>query len=32
MAVAEGVTEHGKFTYVPSRNINTNCFEDTGNI
>jgi hypothetical protein len=26
--VAEGATEGGKVTYVPSRNMNADCFEE----
>jgi hypothetical protein len=28
--VAEGATERGKVTYVPSRNTNADCFQDRG--
>jgi hypothetical protein len=28
--LAEGATGHVKVTYVPSRNRNADCFQDTG--
>jgi hypothetical protein len=28
--LAEGATERGKVTYVPSRNTNAGCFQDRG--